>query len=198
MAKITAHTAKLLCLPLLAALFMLLQITGCYEYKHEYTKQDILSVGIVSDTTAILVIEVEDHYEEDRPMWFGGMPPSKTYREYSIVLADMRFEKIYWKKNIPSEYLSGFWLLTVDVIDSSLFFYGVRGVDSRDYRINAIAVVSMDEKFRQSGKIELRLKEIELKGKGWDYHSTPPPELDLGETACSWLAQSEMPALMLC
>jgi hypothetical protein len=172
--------AKLLCLPLLAAIQF--QITGCYGDEYEYmgTHYEVLGGGgLMSDTTAIISILVTDHYDYQGHFGAGGNTKVEL-REFSLNLVDIRFEKIYWKKIIIADISHFFYgSLYVDAIDSSLFFYKIDCITSsyykKDCRIDRITVVSMDEKFWQPGMIELKYKYMELRGEGWEYHDVPPP-----------------------
>jgi hypothetical protein len=51
-----------------------------------------------------------------------------------------------------------------------LLFYATSctSCNGKDEKIGRIAVVHMDEKFHQSEKIEIKHKEIELRGEGWE------------------------------
>jgi hypothetical protein len=86
----------------------------------------------------------------------------------------MRFEKIYWKKDIIV-LNKNFSHLDFDIIDSTLFFYIKEGVsENYGYSITKIAVVHIDEKFNQSEKIVVKYKKIELKSEGWEYAGGAP------------------------
>ncbi|GBU24916.1 hypothetical protein R83H12_01552 [Fibrobacteria bacterium R8-3-H12] len=128
--------------------------------------------GVISDTTAIILRSIIDRYVDEGTFGQNG---GSTYRqrEFSLNLVDIRFEKIYWKKDInifPTE--GNYSDVIVELIDSVLFLHAgisTGSTSEKNYRIGRIAVVHIDEKFHQSKKIELRIKDIELKGEGWKY-----------------------------
>ncbi|MCL2282987.1 MAG: hypothetical protein FWC26_06690 [Fibromonadales bacterium] len=162
---------KLAWLPL--AVITLFHTIGCGpEYVYDYTSYDVYAGGIVSDSTAILLEIVVDHYSEERIFGMGidGGGDSKL-REINLKLVDIRIEKVYWSKDIINILsTSNYGPLRFDAIDSVLLFYSATGVfkEESSYRIGRIAVVHMDEKFRQAEKMTLENKEIALKGKGWE------------------------------
>ncbi|MCL2282986.1 MAG: hypothetical protein FWC26_06685 [Fibromonadales bacterium] len=152
------------------AMITLSQVIGCGpEYEYDYTSYKIRGGGIINDTTVIFLEESEDRYSDNSYM---GLGTEYRNNKLYLYLADIRFEKIYWKKEITpiiSTYNTSY--LQFDIIDSILFFYTTKGVfkETTSYRIDRIAVVHIDNKFQQSEKIELKYKEIELKGEGWEY-----------------------------
>jgi len=163
---------KLLYFPLLTVIF---QITSCSDgYEYDGTDYDVLGGGVVSDTTAIILRTITDHYYKEGLL--SGWKKSEL-REFSVNLVDMRFEKIYWKKEITNyDDVSG--SLLVEFIDSTFFLYaGKRSSNAENsYGIGRIATIHIDERFHQSEKIVLRYKNIELKGEGWEY-SYPYPKV---------------------
>jgi len=165
---------KLLYLPLLAAIF---QITSCIDgYEYDGTDYEVLGGGVVNDTTAIILRTITDHYYKEGLL--SGWKKSEL-REFSVNLVDIRFEKIYWKKEIINynDNVSG--SLRVEFIDSTFFLYaGKRSSNAKNsYGIGRIATIHIDERFHHSEKIVLKYKDIELKGKGWGEYSYPYPKV---------------------
>jgi hypothetical protein len=165
-----------LLLPLVVALCV--GNSGCSNgYEFEYAYYEILGGGVMDDTTVVLLgAHRESWYKEE--IWFGGGDTDLRTPEINLFLADIRFEKVYWKKNITNlASLRDYGPMRFDFIDSVFFFYAVKGHrvpsdegpwDRDVYKISAVSTVNIaDGNFQQSNKIELKHKEIELQGEGW-------------------------------
>jgi hypothetical protein len=148
---------------LLLALTLFLT-TGCGDgFEYEETIHEIYGGGIISDTTVIFFEQYVDSYYKSK--WIESVTDYRNY-EMNLVLADIRFEKIYWKKSVKNAlYNSNYGSFRVQAIDSVLIFYATPYSNEKKYRI---AVVNMDEKFHQSDKIELKPKEIKFRGEAWE------------------------------
>jgi len=105
--------------------------------------------GIMNDSLFIATTSVE---EEEYCMTFGmGGASSRWVGDYKLILADIRFKKVYWEKKI----LDNKGMNLISVQDSVLIF-GSGNVDK-------IAFLKLgDETFQQAKQIELKFKEINI------------------------------------
>jgi len=138
---------------------------GCgdgYELEYtEYVPAPAGGGGIINDSMALFDIKVTDYYCCGRTMGSGGGEKFE-FRGSNLTLADIRTEKIYWQKKIPTSFYE------INIIDSVLFYFQIDdGLDASRY-INKIEVHRLgDKKFQDAKQIGFGLKEIRLKGIGW-------------------------------
>jgi len=142
---------NLFCVPLLATLPILVDIMGCTSCS--LSDCDTYRIrgpsrggGIMNDS---LFMFRSSALEEEYCMALGmGGASSRWVGDHKLVLADIRFKKIYWEKKIPSTDL-------ISIQDSVLIF--------GSWKVDKIAFLKLgDENFQQAKQIELKFKEIKI------------------------------------
>jgi hypothetical protein len=130
---------------------------GCPQITFEATIQNVRGGGIVNDSMALLKIDVEDRYYQDR---FINDHSEYIFRGCFLSLVDIRTEKTYWQKEISAKNCTN---LRLYMTDSLLFFHGSISVSEPDYSAYRIAFQKFGEEFQRAKQIELKFKELERK-----------------------------------
>jgi hypothetical protein len=154
--KLRFRQKKFLCLPLLVAVPVLLQTTGCSNCDTgTYNNWGV--DGIMNDSMAI---STTSYTEEETCTSLGAsVSSSSKVKDCKLILEDIRSKKIYWEKKIPDRDCGGMRLRSIQ--DSVLFFMGsIKGIDGR------FAFLKLkDRDFQQASKIEMKIKEIRIYGE---------------------------------
>jgi len=159
---------KTLFLPLLVTLPILVQVMSCNSCERlEETYYRVgRGGGVMNDSMALLSRCVKNYY------FTAGLAGGERYEDIGchLLLVDIRYEKIYWEKEIPIKYSVGL----SSILDSVLFF-SRRSYDydiSHSYSIDRIATQRLnDENSQDSWQVNLNPKKINLIGEGWKYSS---------------------------
>jgi hypothetical protein len=173
MAKIIAHTAKLLCLPLLAALFQ-----GCHSTVDGAT---LAGSGFASDTTAILFYNLHE-----TAIGSFSHRSSTDYYGWELRLVDVRFNKVYWKAQI--NHGSSQILRAVQCNDSTMFIE-LAGKDYWLWTVGNKTPRKVDFKWNTEKKIDLlyHYKWLKWKNNSFLLFSDSPLIIDTrAMTISSW------------
>jgi len=113
--------------------------------------------GVMNDSLFISYTSVT---EEEYCMVFGtGGASSHRVKDCKLILADMRFKKIYWEKKIPDRECGH---IDINSIQDSVLIFDV------DDNISKIAFLKLGDKgFQQAKQIKLEIKEINIEDESW-------------------------------